>query len=139
MARRAHFQMRQENNTAESRERRGIMIYPLDVILKEIEGVLAQIGEDQVSDVMASFSRERRVFVDGEGRSGFSAATLSAFSLLFRSDSSRAASSRAARARCSNRAASSRASFSVRGFPGAVPLFASVAVFFAAGLAFIIS
>ena len=73
MARRAHFQMRQENNTAESRERRGIMIYPLDVILKEIEGVLAQIGEDQVSDVMASFSRERRVFVDGEGRSGFSA------------------------------------------------------------------
>ncbi|MBQ7535619.1 MAG: SIS domain-containing protein [Stomatobaculum sp.] len=45
----------------------------LNVILKEIEGVLAQVDDAQISDVMGAFSKERRVFVDGEGRSGFSA------------------------------------------------------------------
>lgn len=49
------------------------MLHPLDIILSEIEGVLSQIREDQVNDVLQSFSKEQRVFVDGEGRSGFSA------------------------------------------------------------------
>jgi 6-phospho-3-hexuloisomerase len=49
------------------------MLHPLDIILSEIEGVLSQIREDQVNDVLQSFSKARRVFVDGEGRSGFSA------------------------------------------------------------------
>ncbi|MDO4960911.1 MAG: 6-phospho-3-hexuloisomerase [Eubacteriales bacterium] len=45
----------------------------LDVILKEIEGVLAQVKDEELENVMASFSKDRRIFVDGEGRSGFSA------------------------------------------------------------------
>ena len=45
----------------------------LDIILKEIEGVLSQVDEAQIADVMGAFSKDRRVFVDGEGRSGFSA------------------------------------------------------------------
>ena len=49
------------------------MIETLEVILKEIEGVLSQVDEEELSKVMRSFSKERRVFVDGEGRSGFSA------------------------------------------------------------------
>lgn len=51
----------------------GTLIGVLDVILKEIEGVLSQVDENRFSDAMASFSSGRRVFVDGEGRSGFSA------------------------------------------------------------------
>ena len=51
----------------------GTLIGVLDVILKEIEGVLSRVDENRFSDAMASFSSGRRVFVDGEGRSGFSA------------------------------------------------------------------
>ncbi len=49
------------------------MISVLGVILEEIGSVLGRVEETQVRDVMRAFSRDRRVFVDGEGRSGFSA------------------------------------------------------------------
>lgn len=49
------------------------MIETLQVIINEIEGVLSQVNEQELSDVMGAFDKNRRVFVDGEGRSGFSA------------------------------------------------------------------
>lgn len=49
------------------------MIETLQVILNEIKGVLSQVDEKELLDVMGAFDKDRRVFVDGEGRSGFSA------------------------------------------------------------------
>ena len=42
-------------------------------ILKELETVLDAVDEKQIETVMERMQKNRRVFVDGEGRSGFSA------------------------------------------------------------------
>ena len=49
------------------------MMEVLDAIQKEIEGILSQVDETGFSSLMDAFSPDCRVFVDGEGRSGFSA------------------------------------------------------------------
>jgi 6-phospho-3-hexuloisomerase len=49
------------------------MIDSLMVIHKEIDGVLRQVDETEFEEFLNAFSLSRRVFVDGEGRSGFSA------------------------------------------------------------------
>lgn len=45
----------------------------LEQIEKEIHGVIAQIDEEQMSTFADRIRPEKRIFVDGEGRSGFSA------------------------------------------------------------------
>ena len=42
------------------------MMNVLDVILTEIETVLGQVDEGQVRDVMQAFSKDQRVFANGE-------------------------------------------------------------------------
>ena len=49
------------------------MMNVLKDILAEIETVLDAVEEDQMKAVMERMQKNRRVFVDGEGRSGFSA------------------------------------------------------------------
>ena len=49
------------------------MMNILKGILAEIETVLDAVEEDQMKAVMERMQKNRRVFVDGEGRSGFSA------------------------------------------------------------------
>lgn len=49
------------------------MIEVLDQILDEIHDVLDHVKEEEVNSFLDEFHRERRIFVDGEGRSGFSA------------------------------------------------------------------
>ena len=49
------------------------MMNILKGILAEIETVLDAVEEDQMKAVMERMKKNRRVFVDGEGRSGFSA------------------------------------------------------------------
>lgn len=45
----------------------------LNQIMDEINGTLQQVSEEEINAVMDIVTKERRVFVDGEGRSGFSA------------------------------------------------------------------
>ena len=49
------------------------MTETLKIITDEITGVLEQIRESEIIGLINELSGERRVFVDGEGRSGFSA------------------------------------------------------------------
>ncbi len=49
------------------------MIDVLKDILCEIETVLSSVNETQLQVVMEHIHKDRRIFVDGEGRSGFSA------------------------------------------------------------------
>jgi 6-phospho-3-hexuloisomerase len=49
------------------------MIEVLQTISEEINGVLEQIALEDLARVMTEFRKDRRIFVDGEGRSGFSA------------------------------------------------------------------
>jgi 6-phospho-3-hexuloisomerase len=44
-----------------------------DVIVKEIEGVLAQVSPEEMEGALGCLDKSRRVFVDGEGRSGLMA------------------------------------------------------------------
>ncbi|RYL89343.1 6-phospho-3-hexuloisomerase [Sporolactobacillus sp. THM7-4] len=45
----------------------------IDVIMHEIEDVTRQVDENQLEQAMAFLSRNKRIFVDGSGRSGFQA------------------------------------------------------------------
>lgn len=45
----------------------------LDTILQEIQGVLAHVDRAELSAVVNEIQKEKRVFVDGEGRSGLMA------------------------------------------------------------------
>lgn len=49
------------------------MIELLREICDEITGVLEQVKESEIRCVMDEIRKDRRIFVDGEGRSGFSA------------------------------------------------------------------
>ncbi len=49
------------------------MMDVLRTIADEIEDVLDKVKEEEMQDVMSRLDRSRRVFVAGEGRSGFSA------------------------------------------------------------------
>lgn len=49
------------------------MTETLKIITDEITGVLEQIRKSEITGLINELSGERRVFVDGEGRSGFSA------------------------------------------------------------------
>ena len=49
------------------------MIRLMQEISDEINGVLEQVKEQELKDVMEEIRKDRRIFVDGEGRSGFSA------------------------------------------------------------------
>ena len=49
------------------------MIQLLQEISDEINGVLEQVKEQELKEVMEKIRKDRRIFVDGEGRSGFSA------------------------------------------------------------------
>ena len=49
------------------------MLEILKQIEEEIHGVLAKVKEDDIERFMAEIAPNRRIFVDGEGRSGFSA------------------------------------------------------------------
>ena len=42
----------------------------LNIILEEITSVLSKVDRNQLEEVVNSISKDRRVFVDGEGRSG---------------------------------------------------------------------
>ena len=45
----------------------------IDQILEEIKDVIEKVDEEQVKKIMNVFNKETRIFVDGEGRSGFQA------------------------------------------------------------------
>ncbi|MTT32378.1 6-phospho-3-hexuloisomerase [Terrilactibacillus sp. BCM23-1] len=45
----------------------------IDQIVNEIQGVIEKFDESSLDDVMSYLSKDRRIFVDGEGRSGFQA------------------------------------------------------------------
>lgn len=49
------------------------MVAILTDIMQEIEDVLGKVQEEELQAVMAELDQSRRVFVAGEGRSGFSA------------------------------------------------------------------
>ena len=49
------------------------MLEILKKIEEEIHGVLAKVKEDDIERFLAEIAPNRRIFVDGEGRSGFSA------------------------------------------------------------------
>ena len=49
------------------------MLEILKQIEEEIHGVLAKVKEDDIERFLAEIAPNRRIFVDGEGRSGFSA------------------------------------------------------------------
>lgn len=49
------------------------MIEVLQDIMKEIEDVIGKVKEEDLQNVMAELDKSKRVFVAGEGRSGFSA------------------------------------------------------------------
>lgn len=49
------------------------MIQLLQEISDEVNGVLEQVKEQELKEVMEKIRKDRRIFVDGEGRSGFSA------------------------------------------------------------------
>lgn len=43
----------------------------IDKILEEIKDVINKVDEEEIKKVMDVFQKERKIFVDGEGRSGF--------------------------------------------------------------------
>ncbi|HEX9026047.1 MAG TPA: 6-phospho-3-hexuloisomerase [Clostridium sp.] len=45
----------------------------IDQILEEIKDVIEKVDEEQVKEIMNVFKKGTRIFVDGEGRSGFQA------------------------------------------------------------------
>lgn len=45
----------------------------VDVIVNEIEEVIRQVDESQLEQAMAFLDKNKRIFVDGSGRSGFQA------------------------------------------------------------------
>lgn len=45
----------------------------VDLIVNEIEDVIRQVDESQLEQAMAFLDKNRRIFVDGSGRSGFQA------------------------------------------------------------------
>lgn len=45
----------------------------LNEILQEINDVIKQVDENRLNNILNRFSKNRRIFVDGEGRSGFQA------------------------------------------------------------------
>ncbi|MVX65765.1 6-phospho-3-hexuloisomerase [Clostridium chromiireducens] len=45
----------------------------IDQILEEIKDVIAKVDEEEIKKVVSIFKKEIRIFVDGEGRSGFQA------------------------------------------------------------------
>lgn len=45
----------------------------IDKILNEIKEVIDRVNEDQIKEIMTFFKKDIRIFVDGEGRSGFQA------------------------------------------------------------------
>ena len=45
----------------------------LNEILKEITSVITQIKEDNLTKILNKIPKNNRIFVDGEGRSGFQA------------------------------------------------------------------
>ena len=49
------------------------MIEVLKDIMNEIEDVIGKVKEEEIQAVMDRLDKSRRVFVAGEGRSGFSA------------------------------------------------------------------
>ncbi len=49
------------------------MVEVLGKILEEVKTVLGEVKEEELQAVMDQLDQSRRVFVDGEGRSGFSA------------------------------------------------------------------
>ena len=49
------------------------MLEILKQIEEEIHGVLAKVKEDDIERFLAEIAPDRRIFVDGEGRSGFKA------------------------------------------------------------------
>ena len=49
------------------------MVEVLQDIMQEIEDVIGKVKEEDLQNVMAELDKSKRVFVAGEGRSGFSA------------------------------------------------------------------
>ncbi|OPJ64267.1 6-phospho-3-hexuloisomerase [Clostridium chromiireducens] len=45
----------------------------VDQILEEIKDVIAKVDEEEIKKIVSIFKKEIRIFVDGEGRSGFQA------------------------------------------------------------------
>lgn len=45
----------------------------IDQILEEIKDVIARVDEEEIKKIVSIFKKEIRIFVDGEGRSGFQA------------------------------------------------------------------
>ncbi|MFT8348964.1 6-phospho-3-hexuloisomerase [Clostridium saccharoperbutylacetonicum] len=45
----------------------------IDQILEEIKEVIAKVDEEEIKKIVSVFKKEIRIFVDGEGRSGFQA------------------------------------------------------------------
>jgi 6-phospho-3-hexuloisomerase len=45
----------------------------IDQIVEEIKDVIAKVDEDEIKKIVSIFKKEMRIFVDGEGRSGFQA------------------------------------------------------------------
>ncbi len=45
----------------------------IDQILEEIKDVIAKVDEEEIKKIVSLFKKEMRIFVDGEGRSGFQA------------------------------------------------------------------
>ncbi|WP_297424079.1 6-phospho-3-hexuloisomerase [Clostridium sp.] len=45
----------------------------IDQILEEIKDVIAKVDEEEIKKIVVIFKKEMRIFVDGEGRSGFQA------------------------------------------------------------------
>ena len=45
----------------------------IDQILEEIKDVIAKVDEEEIKKIVSIFKKEIRIFVDGEGRSGFQA------------------------------------------------------------------
>ncbi|KAE8127384.1 MULTISPECIES: 6-phospho-3-hexuloisomerase [Bifidobacterium] len=45
----------------------------LDQITEEIQGVMALVDEDKLAEVSTHITKDKRVYADGEGRSGFQA------------------------------------------------------------------
>jgi 6-phospho-3-hexuloisomerase len=45
----------------------------IDQIVEEIKDVIAKVDEEEIKKIVSIFKKEMRIFVDGEGRSGFQA------------------------------------------------------------------
>lgn len=45
----------------------------IDQILEEIKDVISKVDEEEIKKIMDVLQKEKKIFVDGEGRSGFQA------------------------------------------------------------------